>query len=128
MPALPAKDSDWNPPKSAINYRATVTHTLIKPTAIIEVLDQDRACILTMNITRSFYTPDNEGVVAAVNGDPLTGCHAVVAIGYGSLNGNMMLLVRNSWGVDWGLRGYGWLHQEYVTTNLRSVSTIAAIY
>lgn len=51
-------------------------------------------------------------------GDTVEGGHAVVAVGYddnrkiGSHKG--ALLIRNSWGKEWGDRGYGWLPYEYV--------------
>ncbi len=50
------------------------------------------------------------------------GGHANVAVGY---DDTMMigddkgaLLVRNSWGPDWGLEGYAWLSYKYVTSGL----------
>jgi C1A family cysteine protease len=52
----------------------------------------------------------------------LYGGHAIVAVGY---DDNMMigpdkgaLLIRNSWGPDWGDGGYAWLSYKYVTGGL----------
>ena len=51
-------------------------------------------------------------------GEAVQGGHAVVAVGYddtrtiGDEQG--ALLIRNSWGVGWGEKGYGWLPYRYV--------------
>ena len=50
------------------------------------------------------------------------GGHAIVAVGYddkkqiGKEKG--ALLIRNSWGTDWGEQGYGWLPYAYVESGL----------
>lgn len=55
-------------------------------------------------------------------GDRVRGGHAVVAVGYddkkkiGRDTGAM--LIRNSWGQDWGDKGYGWLPYSYVEAGL----------
>lgn len=55
-------------------------------------------------------------------GDSLQGGHAVVAVGYddtkkiGKEKG--ALLIRNSWGENWGEEGYGWLPYAYVESGL----------
>jgi C1A family cysteine protease len=58
----------------------------------------------------------------------IDGGHAVVAVGYDAkiLIKNEMwdkdtkgaLFIRNSWGVEWGEKGYGYLPYDYVTTGL----------
>ncbi|MBN2000564.1 cysteine protease [candidate division KSB1 bacterium] len=64
-----------------------------------------------------------------VNGESRAGGHAVVAVGYDDklkiTNKNASakptvgaLLIRNSWGTDWGEDGYGWLPYEYVMQGL----------
>lgn len=55
-------------------------------------------------------------------GDRVEGGHAVVSIGYddkkkiGKHTGAIM--IRNSWGTEWGDEGYGWLPYSYITAGL----------
>ena len=64
-----------------------------------------------------------------VAGERIVGGHAVAAVGYddrmkirnASPRGKETvgaLLVRNSWGAEWGEKGYGWLPYEYVLEGL----------
>jgi C1A family cysteine protease len=41
------------------------------------------------------------------------GGHAVMIVGYD--DETQHVIVRNSWGTDWGIKGYFWLPYEYVT-------------
>jgi C1A family cysteine protease len=55
-------------------------------------------------------------------GDSLIGGHAVLAVGYDDsrrIGGEQgALLVRNSWGREWGEEGYGWLPYAYLRHGL----------
>ena len=46
-------------------------------------------------------------------GERLRGWHAVMAVGYDDHKQRM--LVRNSWGWSWGIKGYFWMPYEYIT-------------
>ena len=58
--------------------------------------------------------------------EQLLGGHAVVCVGYNDTK--KMWLMRNSWGTDWGLKGYFYLPYEYLTgdlaTDLWNISSI----
>jgi|WetSurMetagenome_2_1015567.scaffolds.fasta_scaffold295367_1 C1A family cysteine protease len=55
-------------------------------------------------------------------GDAMDGGHAVVAVGYDDSkkvgDDTGALIIRNSWGTDWGDQGYGWLPYSYVLRGL----------
>ncbi len=55
-------------------------------------------------------------------GDMVEGGHAIVAVGYDDTKkideDTGALLIRNSWGIEWGMAGYGWLPYSYVQWGL----------
>jgi C1A family cysteine protease len=55
-------------------------------------------------------------------GDSVRGGHAVLVVGYDDShkigNDSGALLIRNSWGINWGDNGYGWMPYTYVLRGL----------
>ena len=56
------------------------------------------------------------------SGDELEGGHAILAVGYDDAKtvgkDKGALLIRNSWGTNWGMKGYGWLPHAYIERGL----------
>ncbi|MEM9451308.1 MAG: C1 family peptidase [Cyanobacteria bacterium P01_E01_bin.6] len=87
-------------------------------------------CMFGFTIYTSIYDEINveKGYVPYPNQfDTMEGGHAVVAVGYDdhriieNADGKRSkgaILIRNSWGTEWGEGGYGWLPYDYVLAGL----------
>ena len=98
------------------------------PTTALSEMKQSLSAQLPMMFGFSVYSSmpgagDGKGEIPYPGqGDKVEGGHAVVAVGYddGKKIGKDKgaLLIRNSWGADWGDNGYGWLPYSYVESGL----------
>ncbi|MGE5655487.1 MAG: C1 family peptidase [Actinomycetota bacterium] len=88
-------------------------------------------CIFGFTVYSSIYNEENinKGYIPYPSkGDQVAGGHTVVAVGYdnykeikysdGKGKSIGALLIRNSWGTEWGQKGYGWLPYDYITKGL----------
>lgn len=71
--------------------------------------------ILGLIVTNSFRDCGSDGILPSYNPDQVRGGHAVLAVGLGNDGaGHPHLLIRNSWGSNWGWDGHAWLGESYV--------------
>lgn len=119
---LPHDLSAWKPPKSAVPvYRREHDVGGVTLKTITAELNNKRPVVITFRMTESFFTPIN-GFVSAGNPGADADYHAVIAVGYGQNGGNDVVLVRNSWGANWGIGGYGWVEAGYLVPRLHGVA------
>jgi hypothetical protein len=113
----------WKPPGpvNALFYR---DHGVCA-VAVQDVIGQlDAGCpvLITMTLSNAFYRPSPEGVVDRVEPIDPKRRHAVVAVGHGERHSSKFVLIRNSWGEAWGLRGYAWVSVGYLRPRLTGVA------
>jgi len=93
---------------------------------VIEILEEGSPALILMTLSDSFYLPRAGGVVnppPSETVDP-TRRHAVVAVGHGLADGDSVILIRNSWGSDWGLEGHAWLPRLYLEPRLLRLAVL----
>ena len=84
--------------------------------------------IFGFTVYNSIYQSEGGEIPYPCKGEKVEGGHAVMAAGYDDTKTiknpsckdetTGALLIRNSWGPEWGDKGYGWLPYEYVLSGL----------
>lgn len=117
QPGAPTAVGTPVPPAGAAMYRSPLRP--VAPTAkdVVNELRQGHAVGLVVESTLTLFKPV-DGVVAFTPDILPDRAHAVLAVGVGeSSAGQIHVLVRNSWGVSWGLEGHAWLPEDYINTH-----------
>jgi len=119
--------SDSPPPSAyteALNYQVTKYATITdKSQSNLKILLQNGyAFIGGVTCYENFFS-DTNGLIPVPQGQVIGG-HALLFVGYDDTK--QVFKFKNSWGVSWGDKGYGYLPYEYFRTN--KVDDIWTIY
>ncbi len=105
-----------------LNHRITVYNRLLNLIDMKTCLADGYPFVFGFTVYESFESPEvaTTGIVSMPDpSEKVLGGHAVLAIGYD--DSTSRFLVRNSWGIDWGLKGYFTIPYDYLSNpNLAS--------
>lgn len=108
--------------KKRRNEAEVESYTYISEDSIIEALNDRHLVAVAFNVVADFYRYKrgiyrNRGCQETVN-------HALVIVGYGVQRNRKYWIVRNSWGIGWGRRGYSWIERGVNTCNIEKYPAI----
>jgi hypothetical protein len=116
---VPTDIALWKPPaKPKPCYRRASARGRSSVAEVLQLLDNGAPVLLTMKLSGAFYRPNADGVIAATEPPDPKRRHGVIAVGHGKNGGRRLVLIRNSWGPLWGIGGYAWLTEDYLTPRL----------
>lgn len=89
-----------------VSTTSPVTYIAAKDTtSMMTALNNKNLVLVAICVTNPFYSYKS-GVFTDTTCGTSGANHAVVAVGYGTLNGVNYWVIRNSWGTTWGSAGY----------------------
>lgn len=120
----------------ASNYKGLSYYRLADLTEILRSIAQGYPVALGFSCFESLQsrTVSSTGVIPYPDrSEQSIGGHAVLAVGYflkeaareGEPNDDGYLIIRNSWGSDWGIAGYGFLPFRYIQGKIEGVDRSA---
>jgi hypothetical protein len=90
-----------------------------------QALDGGKPVVIALFVSAAFtaattWLRTGTEIILPDDGEPIDHQrgHAVVAVGYGRIGSEDLILVRNSWGPAWGADGHAWVRETYATRRL----------
>lgn len=98
-------------------------YRVYKLTEMLDALNQNYPVIFGTQVYTSFDSGDNDGIIPMPSlWENVIGGHAMCLVGYNMRQ--RLLLARNSFGDDWGIKGYCWIPFDYAEKNFMDMWVI----
>lgn len=91
--------------------------------AMKKALAEGKPVVFAMMIFSNINEGANGAIPMPGPADQPLGGHAITAVGYD--NARRVFIIRNSWGAEWGDKGYGYLPYDYFRANVKAAPVYA---
>jgi C1A family cysteine protease len=91
--------------------------------AMKKSLSEGKPVVFAFMIYSSIANAQNGVIPMPTAKDEMIGGHAILAVGYDNVRRHF--IIRNSWGAEWGDKGYGYLPYDYFRSDLKMIPVYA---
>ncbi len=91
--------------------------------AMRKMLSEGKPVVFAMMIHDNMWSAQGGLIPMPTATSEPVGGHAIVAVGYD--NQKRHFIIRNSWGTEWGDKGYGYLPYDYFRNDVKAMSFYA---
>ncbi len=106
------------------SFNGTAKKSKASVSEILRKLESGSPIIVTLFLSRAFFY-NSHGVIDSSNLPDESIRRAVIAVGYKKFDDEMFIQIRNSWGKEWGINGYGWISENYLENSLLEIAELA---
>ena len=124
---LPDNLENWQAPKiDGIFFKRNYNLLQITTDQVFRCLDSGVPVVLTFCLSDAFFFSywDENGKIDDAYPPNQALCHAVVAVGYMNSEDQKFVLIRNSWGENWCINGYGCVSERYLSSALLRIAIL----
>jgi hypothetical protein len=118
-------DGKWKRKAGFVVFRRE-TSTLDKTSlnTIETLLNKGTLPLLGISLPERFYRPSTPWIISPQGA--ICAKHVVLAVGAGKHKGEAHILIRNSWGTDWGDKGHAWLSDTFLQQHLHEMMILTS--
>lgn len=109
----------WKPPGALRVFRCASEPKFPSAAEVERALKAGSIPVLGISLPEPFFLPSPPWIIPARGS--LRGLHAVAAVGIAAHGSIKLILVRNSWGADWGDGGHAWLDFDFIGQHLKDL-------
>lgn len=106
-------------------YFGSAGAQLIDQPVLLSLLASGQAVGLALSIDQAFYSVGSSVLLGSQWTNPVAK-HAVLAIGCRPNGSQVEILVRNSWGENWGVSGHCWCEFSYLSRSAMFMFSVSA--
>lgn len=124
LSSLPDNLENWQVPKiDSLIFKRNYELLQIATDQIFQYLELGMPVVVTFCLSEEFFSNwDGDGVIEESCPPNQALSHAVVAVGHMNIEAGKFVLIRNSWGMDWCINGYGWVSERHLRSALLGIA------